>query len=147
MDRLAEAVRAPPPPRDVAPAFHLQRAPNSSRETLENSSSESSEAELAGTHSQSASRPLLTPPPTQQACTRTPLWAQKGGFASKRHRIFAQKQNECSLWRFLLAVFVFLALPESNTWQDPRVCHRENVQNRLGCVKTNCSIRVLPQIL
>uniref|UniRef100_A0A3Q4GNU6 Paired-like homeodomain 1 n=1 Tax=Neolamprologus brichardi TaxID=32507 RepID=A0A3Q4GNU6_NEOBR len=40
------AVRAPPP-RDVAPAFHLQRTSNSSRETVENSSSESSDTELA----------------------------------------------------------------------------------------------------
>lgn len=48
LDRLAEAVRAPPP-RDVAPAFHLPRTSNSSRETLENSSSESSDTDLAGT--------------------------------------------------------------------------------------------------
>ncbi|KAG7219172.1 hypothetical protein INR49_006331 [Caranx melampygus] len=47
LDRIAEAVRAPPPPRDVAPAFHLPRTSNSSRETLENSSSESSDTELA----------------------------------------------------------------------------------------------------
>lgn len=47
MDRVAEAARAPPP-RDVAPAFHLPRTSNSSRETLENSSSESSDTELAG---------------------------------------------------------------------------------------------------
>ncbi|TMS13797.1 Pituitary homeobox 1 [Larimichthys crocea] len=46
LDRIAEAVRAPPP-RDVAPAFHLPRTSNSSRETLENSSSESSDTELA----------------------------------------------------------------------------------------------------
>lgn len=48
MDRIAEAARAPPP-RDVAPAFHLPRTSNSSRETLENSSSESSDTDLAGT--------------------------------------------------------------------------------------------------
>uniref|UniRef100_A0A671Y2Y1 Homeobox protein n=1 Tax=Sparus aurata TaxID=8175 RepID=A0A671Y2Y1_SPAAU len=46
LDRIAEAVRAPPA-RDVAPAFHLPRTSNSSRETLENSSSESSDTELA----------------------------------------------------------------------------------------------------
>ncbi|XP_070838998.1 pituitary homeobox 1 isoform X1 [Chaetodon auriga] len=46
LDRIAEAVRAPPP-RDVAPAFHLPRTSNSSRDTLENSSSESSDTELA----------------------------------------------------------------------------------------------------
>ncbi|KAF1378303.1 hypothetical protein PFLUV_G00189140 [Perca fluviatilis] len=46
LDRVAEAVRAPPA-RDVAPAFHLPRTSNSSRETLENSSSESSDTELA----------------------------------------------------------------------------------------------------
>lgn len=51
LDRIAEAVRAPPP-RDVAPAFHLPRTSNSSRETLENSSSESSDTELAGTQSE-----------------------------------------------------------------------------------------------
>ncbi|KAI4814062.1 hypothetical protein KUCAC02_003272, partial [Chaenocephalus aceratus] len=45
LDRIAEAVRAPPA-RDVAPAFHLPRTSNSSRETLENSSSESSDTEL-----------------------------------------------------------------------------------------------------
>lgn len=60
LDRIAEAVRAPPP-RDVAPAFHLPRASHSSRETLENSSSESSDTELAGTQSRvlSATRFLL----------------------------------------------------------------------------------------
>lgn len=51
LDRIAEAVRAPPA-RDVAPAFHLPRTSNSSRETLENSSSESSDTELAGTPSE-----------------------------------------------------------------------------------------------
>lgn len=48
LDRIAEAARAPPP-RDVAPAFHLPRTSNSSRDTLENSSSESSDTDLAGT--------------------------------------------------------------------------------------------------
>lgn len=56
LERLAEAVRAPPQPpqppppqpRDVAPAFHLPRSSNSSRETLENSSSECSDTDLAG---------------------------------------------------------------------------------------------------
>lgn len=48
VDRIAEAARAPPP-RDVAPAFHLPRTSNSSRDTLENSSSESSDTDLAGT--------------------------------------------------------------------------------------------------
>lgn len=48
LDRITEAARAPPP-RDVAPAFHLPRTSNSSRETLENSSSESSDTDLAGT--------------------------------------------------------------------------------------------------
>lgn len=51
LDRIAEAVRAPPP-RDVAPAFHLPRTSNSSREALENSSSESSDADLAGTQAE-----------------------------------------------------------------------------------------------
>lgn len=54
LERLAEAVRAPPQPppppqpREVAPAFHLPRSSNSSRETLENSSSECSDTDLAG---------------------------------------------------------------------------------------------------
>lgn len=56
LERLAEAVRSPPQPpqppppqpRDVAPAFHLPRSSNSSRETLENSSSECSDTDLAG---------------------------------------------------------------------------------------------------
>uniref|UniRef100_H3DFA1 Homeobox protein n=1 Tax=Tetraodon nigroviridis TaxID=99883 RepID=H3DFA1_TETNG len=46
LDRIAEAARAPPP-RDGAPAFHLPRSSNSRRETLENSSSESSDTDLA----------------------------------------------------------------------------------------------------
>jgi len=58
LDRIAEAVRAPPP-RDVTAAFHLQRTSNSSRETLENSSSESSDTELAGTLSALVTRFLV----------------------------------------------------------------------------------------
>lgn len=74
LERLGEAVRAPPQPppppqpRDVAPAFHLPRSSNSSRETLENSSSECSDTDLAGILA------LLLPSAFNRA-TRLPLSA------------------------------------------------------------------------
>lgn len=48
LDRIAETVR-PPQARDMASTFHLPRTSNTTRETLENSSSESSDTEIAGT--------------------------------------------------------------------------------------------------
>uniref|UniRef100_A0A8C7DE29 Homeobox protein n=1 Tax=Oncorhynchus kisutch TaxID=8019 RepID=A0A8C7DE29_ONCKI len=45
LDRIAETVR-PPPTRDMASTFHLPRTANNTRETLENSSSESSDTEI-----------------------------------------------------------------------------------------------------
>ena len=48
LDRIAETVR-PPPARDMASTFHLPRTSNGARETLQNSSSESSDTEIAGT--------------------------------------------------------------------------------------------------
>ncbi|XP_051789434.1 pituitary homeobox 1 isoform X1 [Erpetoichthys calabaricus] len=47
LDRVPEVVR-PPPARDMASSFHLQRPSDSTREALEQSSSESSDAEIAG---------------------------------------------------------------------------------------------------
>ncbi|XP_046870395.1 pituitary homeobox 1 isoform X1 [Hypomesus transpacificus] len=46
LDRIAETVR-PPPARDMASTFHLPRTSNGARETLQNSSSESSDTEIA----------------------------------------------------------------------------------------------------
>ncbi|XP_070980766.1 pituitary homeobox 1-like [Oncorhynchus clarkii lewisi] len=45
LDRIAETVR-PPPTRDMASTFHLPRTANNTRETVENSSSESSDTEI-----------------------------------------------------------------------------------------------------
>ncbi|XP_023700543.1 pituitary homeobox 1-like isoform X1 [Paramormyrops kingsleyae] len=46
LDRISEAVR-PQPARDMASTFHLPRTSSSKRETLDNSSSESSDTEIA----------------------------------------------------------------------------------------------------
>ncbi|XP_058852549.1 pituitary homeobox 1-like isoform X2 [Acipenser ruthenus] len=46
LDSIPEAVR-PPPARDMASTFHLPRSSDSAREPIENSSSESSDTEIA----------------------------------------------------------------------------------------------------